>query len=327
MIKAFLPLLIISACVSWDPKDQKKAPELSAKSTLEERIGTAIDFGGNSIVQARKLMEIKGDAAETQRILEDRILSKSESWEDPQFIHAIQLYELTKPVNTEKIFSYLTKFEDSLKLKLGWRLAGVGTSQLLSQAIDNVLTRDFSVIDKHLIPEMAFAVRTHRVHSVYSILRLGLMSKGDVAFALAMASLRPLESSNDFMSYLQLAPSDELRQRTLVTVNSYTCSAILTHLEEHLVPATNANLVRLFELAVSRNIVLGKGARRVLEAWSPTLGDILSEELANADAYVQIAFIEGTRRDPTPNIKGLLEKLKSTTTHAEVLDDLANLRL
>jgi hypothetical protein len=129
------------------------------------------------------------------------------------------------------------------------------------------------------------------------------------------------------MSYLQLAPSDELRQRTLVTVNSYTCSAILTHLEDHLVPATNANLVRLFELAVSRNIVLGRGARRVLEAWSPTLGDILSEELAKADAYVQIAFIEGTRRDPTPNIKGLLEKLKSTTTHAEVLDDLANLRL
>lgn len=327
MIKAFLALFLIAGCVSWDPKDQKKAPDLSVESSLEERIAVAIDFGGNSIVQARKLMEIKGDASEVRQNLEDKILNKSESWSDPQFIHAIQLYELTRPVNTESIFNYLTKFDSSLKLKLGWRLAGVGTSPKLMLAIDNVLTRDFGVIEKHLIPEMAFAVRTHRVQSVYSVLRLGLMSKGEVAFVLAMASLRPIESSNDFMAYLQLAPADELRQRTLVSVNSYTCSAILTHLEEHVITSTNSNLVRLFEFAVSRNIVLGRGARRVLEAWAPTLGDVLSEELAKAETYVQIAFIEGTRRDPTPNIKAILEKLKTTTTHAEVLDDLANLRL
>jgi len=54
----------------------------------------------------------------------------------------------------------------------------------------------------------------------------------------------------------------------LVSVNSYTCSEILSHLVTTPVPATNSLIMKLFEFAVSRNIVLAKGARQVVEAWA-----------------------------------------------------------
>jgi hypothetical protein len=327
MFKYLLAILLPIGCVSWSPEDQKKAPEINASTPLEERVRVAIDFGGKSLDSARKIMESKGDSASVESLLLEIIPKDVENWKDPQLIHAVQLYELSRPQDTSKLFTLLTQFDDSIKLKLGWRLAGVGASKNLSNQIDAVLTKDMNQIDKHLIPEMAKAVAIHRIKNLYTVLRIGLFNKGDVAFAQAMIKLKPIDAASDFMTYLQKASSDELRQRTLVSVNSYTCSEILSHLVTTPVPATNSHIMKLFEFAVSRNIVLAKGARQVIEAWAPTLGDVLSEELARAEVYVQIAFIEGTRRDPSPNIKGVLERLKNTTTHAAVLDELANLRL
>ena len=321
-----IPFITLS-CVSWSPEDQKKAPEINSSTSLEERVRIAIDFGGKSIDSSRKIMEAKADAPAVEALLLEIITKDVEKWTEPQLIHAVQLYELTRPSDTSTLFTLLTKFDDSIKLKLGWRLAGVGTSSNMAASIDAVLTRDMDNMDKHLIPEMAKSIGIHRIKNLYTVLRVGLFKKGDVAFAQAMIKTRPLEAANDFMAYLQQATSEELRQRTLVSVNSYSCSVILSHLEMTPIPATNAHIMKLFEFAVSRNIVLAKGAREVIESWAPTLGETLSEELARADVYVQIAFIEGTRREPSPNIKGILERLKSTTTHAAVLDELANLRL
>ena len=327
MLRLILALFVPLSCVSWNPQDQKKAPALSSSTPLQERVRVAIDYGGSSLDSSRKIMESKGDAPDVEAMLLDIIPRDVETWTDPQLIHAVQLYELTRPADTSKLFTVLTKFDDSIKLKLGWRLAGVGTSKNLAASIDAVLTRDMNQMEKHLIPEMAKSVGMHRIKNLYTVLRAGLFKKGDVAFAQAMIKLKPLEAADDFMSYLHQASSEELRQRTLVSVNSYTCSVILNHLEMTPVSASNAHILKLFEFAVSRNIILAQGAREVIEAWAPALGETLSEELARADIYVQIAFIEGTRREPTPNIKGILERLKNTTTHASVLDELANLRL
>ncbi|MEI8026135.1 MAG: hypothetical protein WCI18_07285 [Pseudomonadota bacterium] len=330
MLRLLLVLFVFSiplSCVSWSPEDQKKAPEINSSTSLEERVRVAIDFGGKSIDSSRKIMEAKGDTSAVESLLLEIIPKDIEKWTEPQLIHAVQLYELTRPSDTSKLFTLLTKYDDSIKLKLGWRLAGVGTSSNMAASIDGVLTRDMNNMEKHLIPEMAKSIGIHRIKNLYTVLRVGLFKKGDVAFAQAMIKIKPLDAANDFMSYLQQASSEELRQRTLVSVNSYTCSVILSHLEMTPISASNAHIMKLFEFAVSRNIVLAKGAREVIESWAPTLGEALSEELARADVYVQIAFIEGTRREPSPNIKGILERLKNTTTHAAVLDELANLRL
>lgn len=314
-------------CVSWSSKDQNQIPEITAKTPMNERIALSIDYGGKAMDQSKKIMQDKGEFKEIQISLEQVISKNFESWSDRQLINAVEMYESTKPSDTTRLFELLSKSKEPIRIKLAWRLAGIGTSLKLPTSIDFVLTRDFDSIDRHLIGEMAQAVRIHRVETVYTILKMGLMKTGELPFAQALAALKPIDSTSIFLEYLNLAPTEELRQRTLAEVNSFTCAEILSHLEKYPAAPNTPGLKKIFEFAVSRNLILANRARAVIEAWVPMMPEVLSEELARSELFIQMAFIEGTRREPTRNITGLLERLKTTTTHAEVLDELANFRI
>jgi len=320
-------VFVLLGCVSWNAKNQQQIPDVSSTTPIKERISLAIDFGGKAMEQSKKIMVSQGDQLDTQTTLEQAIVKNHKSWTDRQLINAIELYESTKPSDTRLLFELLTQSQESIRVTLAWRLASIGTSLKIPNSIDFVLTRDFDKIEKHLITEMAQAVRIHRVTSVYTILKMGLMRTGELSFAQALAQLKPIEASPIFLNYLRLAPLEELRQRTLSQVNSFTCAEILSHLEKYPVPSNSTDLKKIFEFAVSRNLILSSRARAVVDAWVPVMAEVLSEELARSELFIQMAFIEGSKREPTRNINSLLERLKMTTTYAEVLDELANFRI
>ncbi len=175
---------------------------------------------------------------------------------------------------------------------------------------------------KVLIPEMARAVRSNQLKSVYTVIRLGLMESGSEEYAKTLISLDPKRASSDFMNYLSLVPVEELRQINFSSLDFYTAMTIMKHFEHFPPEASHAKSHHLYYFAVSRNIAISELAHKIIAGYMPAFKSIMAARLAGLPEWVQVAYVESARRNMTASIGILLRELKQTTGKRAVEDEI-----
>ena len=150
-------------------------------------------------------------------------------------INAANLYKKTSARNVDVIFFKLVEVDRPLVTKLAWEILKVAEPKRVGALIDSFLSSLIleGKIDKHLIPEMADAVRVLDIKSVYDVMKLGLFKTGNPSFVLAMTKLNPEKSPDDLFDYLVLPENGELRQRALKSIDTITALQILVYLGEN----------------------------------------------------------------------------------------------
>jgi hypothetical protein len=322
-----LSLAALSACVSFN--GQETAPEITSEMSLDAKLASAIDFGGNTFKQVVKHISDNNEWSKTERVLTSLIIANSEYWQDAQILNASKLYERSGAKNVDLVFLKLLKINKPLTIKMGWNLLRFADGAKYSQIVDSVLSQSIidGNLDQHLIPEMANAVSYLDVKSVYGIVKLGLMKKGEPEFVVAMTKLYPHRSSDDLFDYLVLANNEELRQRALKSINTLTALQILEYLSNNPVSFGHKDLGKVFVYAASRNIGLRQTARLVVDVLVSQNSEILAYELSKQPKWVQISIIESARREMTSNTKLLLKRLKEMTPDTNIEEEISLLKI
>ena len=121
------------------------------------------------------------------------------SYEHHQLLNAGHLYASTPLPLSPKIFQNLIDSGRPIAKQLGWQLAAMKPSPPVASQIEQELTRAVSDSDEEsvMIPQMANAVRANRLKGEYTLLRQGLLAKGDEEFAVAMIALDPKATSDE----------------------------------------------------------------------------------------------------------------------------------
>lgn len=300
------------------------APQVTADMPLDKAIAAALDYGGDTLQSVKAAVKKRGDGEKAGKILEKDLQSNVNSYEHNQLINAGALYSaMPVPVSTE-VFHLLIQSQRPLARQLGWQLAAVKPSAVLAAAIDKELTR--AVVEGEdetvLIPQAANAVRANHLTSAYTLMRQGLMSKGDEEYALTMMSLDPQRSSDDFLAYLAIAPAEELRQLTLASVNLYTCVSILRHMQVNPPTPATTGFDELFVYAVSRNTALAELAQNVIEAYLPQQTGLMAQSLARLPAWIQIAYLDNAKRRMNSKQGLLFSELRKTTADTDVQQEI-----
>lgn len=177
-----------------------------------------------------------------------------------------------------------------------------------------------------MLPQMAQAAQANKLTSIYTLLRRGLMMKGDSEFAKAMITFDPKKATNDFMDYLSLATVEDLRQLNQSTINLHTCLVIFRHFLNYPVSTSHPKYSHLFIYSVSRNQVLKEMANLVLERQLPQYREQMAFTLARLPVWIQVAYVEGIRENLNTNVNLFLAKLKTVTAHKEVLEEIDDLK-
>lgn len=291
---------------------------------LEKVIEIAVNNGGETLADARRLITRRKRWASAHRVLEAAIANGLTKYDDNRLANTVTLYQGSPMPASVQLFQRMISSGRSVARQLGWQMAGALPSRALAQAIDRELTRAIMDNDEStvLIPQMAVAVASNKVRGAYTLLRQGLMSTGEEAFAVAMANLAPVRASNDFIDYLALAPADELRQLTQNSVNVYTCLIILKHLQSRPAPISHPNLESLVFYSVSRNIAMADLAQAALEVYLPRDRAQLAIMMARLPQWTQIAFIESVRRRKSPAVTLLLSELKKISSSRDVVEEV-----
>jgi hypothetical protein len=173
---------------------------------------------------------------------------------------------------------------------------------------------------------MALAVQANQIRSVYTLLRQGLLMQGSEEYAKAMIDLAPEKASNDFMAYLAQATIEDLRQLNQQSVNLYACVTIFRFYLTHTLPVNHPGFSHLYLYAVSRNQMLAEMAQAVLEKQLGGSREQLVYALARMPVWIQVAYIEGTRMNPNPNVSLFLDDLKKLSAHKEVIEEIESRR-
>ena len=97
---------------------------------------------------------------------------------------------------------------------------------------------------------------------------------------------------------------------------------ILEHLAQHTTPVTHPQFDYLFFYSISRNQALAGLARKVLEPYFAKDRSYLAFRLTQMPKWVQLAFIEGGRRQMTPIFAKFLSELKKNTINQEVIEEI-----
>ena len=309
-------------------KDTKPPPAIYANMDLEHAVEAGIDYGGDTLTSVKRLIKRRGLTQSAYSLVAKDLHDNVQSYEHNQLINAGHLYaSLPLPV-APQMFKVLIGSGRPLAQQLGWQLAAVKPSAALVAAIEGELTRAIADNDEDsvLIPQMANAVRANHLKDAYTLLRQGLMTKGDEEFALGMIALNPVAASDDFLPYLALPPAEELRQLTMSSVNLYTCITILKHMQKEPPTAGKPGFDHLLFFAVSRNPTLAELAHAILEQFLPERTDYIAQALARQQAWVQIAYIEGARRRMNPKEGLLLSELKKTTSENDVVQEINEIK-
>jgi hypothetical protein len=330
-------LAFVSACATPgdgrvhnanNAEEPPKPPQIYANMPLKEALGAAVDFGGDTLETVKRLVKRRNEAGHVAPLIEEDIARGLDSYEPHQLLNAGNLYAAFASTYSVDLFQKLVRAERPVARQLGWQLAAIKPSPQIAASMDRELTRAIAENEESaiLIPQMANAMLANHLKSSYTILRQGLLTSGDEEFAHAMLGLEPARASDDFMTYLALAPAEELRQLTLASVNLYTCLAILKH--QALVPpsAGNPQLEHLFLYAVSRNTALAEMAQTVIEGLVPERTDLMAQLLARHPAWVQIAYVEGARRRAGAKTGLLMAELKKATTEQDVAAEIDQIK-
>jgi hypothetical protein len=303
-------------------------PAITANMPLAQALEAGIDYGGDTLAAVKRLIKHRGEGEQAAALLQSALHDGVEKYEHNQLLNAGHLYvSMPMPVAVGT-FQELIGSERPVARQVGWQLAATKPAPALAKAIDAELSRALADNEEEaaLMPQMANAVRANHLVSAYTLVREGLMAKGDEEFAQAMTSLDAQRAANDFLAYLALAPGEELRQLTLSSVNLYTCLAILHHMEKTPPTVGATNFEHLFYYAVSRNTMLADAAQGILEAYVPHSTEHLAQVLAKQPAWVQVAYLENVRRKLTPKIGLLLGELKRDTAESDVVEEINEIK-
>jgi hypothetical protein len=295
---------------------------------LDKALKAGIDFGGDTLADVRKLIRRRKEGLKAAVALRAAILEGLETSQNNQLMNATSLYmSMPEPLSPE-MFQKMLASGRPLACELAWQLAAVKPSKIVAKAVDRELTRALAENDEEslLYPQMANAVAANNLRQSYTILRRGLMVRGDEEYAQAMIKLEPARASNDFLPYLAQANAEELRQLTMSSVNVYAVIAILKHLQRHPPDIGAPHFGNLFEYAVSRNTALSELAQVVIQNFVPKYTDQVAQKLATHPLWVQIAYVENARRAMTPKLGILLNDLKEATAEPDVVDEIGEIK-
>ncbi|SMF33966.1 hypothetical protein [Pseudobacteriovorax antillogorgiicola] len=328
MVKLLVGAILFLAVSCVTVEEENQPPEITAETSVAEMFQAAIDFGGST------LKDVKRVTSETNRwpamAKEARLYLRSSlrQGDRGKIIRAAHIYQASVPTLEPAILKLFTRHPSPEIAVIGWQLATVRPSPTVKSFVEDEVS--YFVIrnweQRILYPELATAVRENEVHSVFSVLQLGLLTKGNDEFAKAMVALNPDDSSVPFMDYLGLATIEDLRQINQSTVDVYTCLVILRHFMTNPLPLGHPNLGQLFSFAVSRNPALSDMARGVIEQQMPTFKEQMVYSLAALPLEVQIAFVEGARRNPSSNFRMLLGQLKLVTRYHQVVEEIESIK-
>lgn len=303
-------------------------PTIKADMPLNKALEAAIDYGGDTLAEVKRLIKRRNDGAKAAKMLEPALREGIEKYQPHQLLNAGHLLTATPGDFSPALFKDLISAERPLARQLGWQLAAAKPSNEIAAAVDAELTRAVSdnELEAVLMPQMANAVRGNRLVNAYTIVRQGLMSKGDEEFVHAMIETAPERASQDFLTYLALAPAEELRQLTLSSVNLYAVLAIMKHFQKVPPRPSDANLEHLFVYAVSRNTGLAEMAQTVIEGFIPQHTEFAAQLLARHPIWVQIAYLENARRRMSPKVGLLLSELKKATAENDVVREIDEIK-
>jgi len=328
---AVVALAALNACVTTDMKKSEisraePAPEIYADMPLEKALEAGINFGGRTLENVKKLVKSRGESARAAKLVENT-LNQQTDLQPHQMMNAAHIFITNSDRLEPAFFQKLVRSSRVPARMLGWQLAAGKPSKIIAEAIEAELTRaiDAGTEESTLVPQMANAVRANQIKSSYTVVRQGLMFNGSEEFVLAMAALDPDRASNDFLSYLAMVPPEELRQLTLSSVNLYSCIAILRHMRRHLPDTSAANFENLYFYSVSRNTGLAELAQEVLESYLPQNSEILAQMLAKHPVWVQMAYLESSRRRMNPKIGLLLGELRQATPERDVAREISEI--
>ncbi len=311
-----------------DRKPLPPPPVINAQIPLDQALQAAITYGGDTLTQVKKEIKRREQGEAASKIVHDLLQANLQTYDHTQLINAGHLYVAMPVPLSPEFFRELIGSGRVLAQQLGWQLAAVKPSTALAKAIDLELTRALAEgeEDNLMIPQMANAVRANHLYSAYTLMRVGLMTKGDEEFAQAMIHLDPKRASDDFLLYISIPKAEELRQLTLSSINLYTAMAILKHMKSYPPTAGAVGFEHLFYFAVSRNLTLAEEAQTVIEEYIPTNTDLLAALLAKQPSWVQIAYLEAARRHMTPKQGILVGELQKTTAETDVVDEIREMK-
>lgn len=323
---------MLGACVTPAENEAKEPlpppPKIVWNMPVEEALMAGINYGSDTLTDVKKLVKKRGEHKKTTEYVGDLLGDNMQKWEPNQMINATHLLMSQPEPLAIELFEGLVGSARPQAAQLGWQLAAAKASPSVARAIDKQLTTAVTTNDEDsiLLPQMANAVAANRLKSAYTLVRRGLMMKGDEEYANAMAVLDPAKASEDFMEYLALAPAEELRQLTVSSVNTFTCVAILTHMQKNPPSIGNPNFDHIFLYAVSRNQGLQELAQNVIIGYVPKHTETLAQLLAKHPPWVQIAFLEDARQKMSPKVGLLLGELRNASAEADVVSEIDEIK-
>ena len=324
---AFLLAVVFSgACstLSGDSKPDPLPPEVTHNMALEEALTAAVDHGELTLKKVMRLVELRQEGGLAGDWLYKEILAGYPSWKSVRLINSMQMYERLAHKRAPELFYQLSFAQRHLVQQLAWHLAASCPSDAMADQVETRLTKaiDTNTLRDVYWPEMAEAAARNSLRSSYTVVRQGLFENNHPAFASSMVSLNPGKASADFMDYLAKASLEELRQLSMNTVDLYTCIEILRHFKRFPPQAGHPRFTHLFYYAISRNVALSDMAREILSNYFPAQNSHLAQLLSRLPNWVQIAFVEGSRRKMTPRLNLFLKELRETTSQQDVVREI-----
>ncbi len=305
-------------------QDSKKRMRFDSKTTLNGAIEAAINNGAQTVEDARRLITKRKQWPAAHRTIEAAIQDGIIRYDNVRLANAVAIYQGSPLPASVPLFEGMINSGRPVARQLGWQIAAAMPSRALGVAMERELGRAITENDEAtiLIPQMAVAVQANGMKSAYTLIRQGLMTTGQEAFALSMAQLDPARASSDFLDYLALATPEELRQLTQASVNVYTCLIALKHLQAHPAPLSNPNAEYLVYYSVSRNNGLSDLGQSALESYLPAERSQVAIMMSRMPQWVQIAYVESVRQKKGPAISLLLGELRKISSSNDVIEEV-----
>jgi hypothetical protein len=328
LMMVLLACFLVASCQTMSSESAKNEtpPEITADMDFDDAIDAAVKFGGETLAKVKKLIAQQKMGAKATAMMTERLSSTevAEKMPESQLMNMMHLLQSSGRRPSIELFRSLVRRERQAARDLGWNIAANYPSPEIAAAMDLEFTRAVAsgTEETLLLPQMALAVQTNRLTSAYTLVRLGLMIKGNDEFAKAMISLAPRRSVDDFFPYLAKATIEELRQLNQSTVNVYTCMVILQHMNSVSPTTSHPQFSQLFLYAVSRNPGLSELASGAIDRVLPGFRTEVVQLLAQQPAWVQVAYVEGTKRRRSPHAPSFLAELKLSTSHNEVSEEI-----
>ena len=326
-----IAILYGCASISSDPahKEVVAPPTITQTMPLDEALEAAIHFGGDTARQVRKVVAKRKEWPAAEKYLVQAIQDGVIKYENQDLANAVMLY-VSGPVKpSAALFKKMVGSGRPVARGLGWQMAGALPGKVMSQAMEQELSRALVEGDESdiLIPQMAQAAQSNRLVSAYTMVRQGLMRTGYEDFATALSVLDPERASDDFMEYLAMCPPEELRQMTVTSINIISANVALSHFQKHPPRISHPQIENLFYFAISRNPALGELGGAVTDMLASMHRKQMAVVLSRMPVWAQIAYIESARRNLSQTRRTLLSELRAVTPQAEVAEELGEIKL